>query len=58
MGCRRESPIEEKAMQANTFKRSLVAVAVVGAFATGVVLADRVGVNPAHAAAAHPTAPL
>ena len=39
-------------MQANMFKRSLVAVAVAGAFATGVVVADRVGMNSAHATAA------
>jgi serine protease Do len=57
MGCRRESPIEEKAMQANKFKRSLVAVAVVGAFATGVVVADRVGMMSAHAAAGAANAP-
>ncbi len=37
-------------MQANTFKRSLIALAVAGAFATGAVVADRVGVNAAHAA--------
>jgi serine protease Do len=48
---RRESPIQEKAMQANTFKRSLIALALAGAFVTGAVLADRVGVKAAHATA-------
>ena len=37
-------------MQANMFKRSVVALAVAGAFATGVVVADRVGVDTATAA--------
>ena len=30
-------------MQANTFKRSAVALAVVGAFAAGAVIAERAG---------------
>lgn len=34
-------------MQANVFKRSVVALAVAGAFATGVVVADHVGVRQA-----------
>ena len=38
-------------MQANTFKRSFVALAVAGAFATGAVLHDRVGVKAANATA-------
>jgi serine protease Do len=37
-------------MQANLFKRSAVALAVAGAFATGIVMADRVGVHAAPAA--------
>jgi len=37
-------------MQANLFKRSAIALAVAGAFATGVVVADRVGVHAATAA--------
>jgi serine protease Do len=36
-------------MQASPFKRSIVALAVAGAFATGVVVADHVGVRAAHA---------
>jgi len=36
-------------MQASTFKRSLIATAVIGAFAAGAVIADRVGVTPAQA---------
>ena len=42
-------------MQASTFKRSLIALAVAGAFATGAVVADRAGVKGAHAATS-PTA--
>lgn len=42
-------------MQAKTFKRSVVALAVAGAFATGVVIADHVGVRQA-LAVSHPTA--
>jgi len=38
-------------MQAHRFKRSLIVLAVAGAFATGVVVADRVSVRPATAAA-------
>ncbi len=38
-------------MQANTFKRSVIALAVAGAFATGVVVADRTELKAAHAAA-------
>ena len=38
-------------MQANVFKRSVVALAVAGAFATGVVVADHVGVRQALATA-------
>ena len=38
-------------MQANVFKRSAVALAVAGAFVTGAITADRIGVNAAHAAA-------
>ncbi len=52
-------------MQANVFKRSVIALAVAGAFATGVVVADRVGVRaataapgPAIAATAPATGPL
>src|SRR5262245_62640166 len=37
-------------MQAITFKRSVIALAIAGAFATGAVVADRVGLNPALAA--------
>ena len=37
-------------MQATTFKRSVIALAVAGAFATGAVVADRVGVRMATAA--------
>ena len=45
-------------MQASTFKRTLVALAVAGAFAAGAGVADRVGVKAAHAAvtAASPAA--
>jgi len=37
-------------MQANMWKRSVIALAVAGAFATGAVVADRVGVKAASAA--------
>jgi serine protease Do len=42
-------------MQASTLKRSVVALAIAGAFATGVAVADRVGVRVAHAAVAATT---
>src|SRR5207344_1872351 len=37
-------------MQARTFKRSAIAVAVAGAFAVGAVTADRISLRPAQAA--------
>src|SRR5262245_59568739 len=37
-------------MQAINFERSVIALAIAGAFATGAVVADRVGLNPALAA--------
>jgi serine protease Do len=37
-------------MQAINFKRSVIALAIAGAFATGAVVADRVGIKPALAA--------
>jgi serine protease Do len=40
----------ETAMQANIFRRSVIALAIAGAFATGAMVADRVGLNPAAAA--------
>jgi len=43
-------------MQSTLFKRTLVALAVTGAFATGAIVADRVGVTPAHATAPATTA--
>ena len=46
-------------MQANKFKRSLVALAVAGSFAAGAMFADRVGFVPATAAVSTPvTAPV
>ena len=39
-----------KSMQARTFKRSAIAVAVAGAFAVGAVTADRISLRPAQAA--------
>src|SRR6185295_7470481 len=39
-------------MQVTPFNRSLVALAVAGAFAAGAVVADRIEMKPAHAAAA------
>ncbi len=48
-------------MQGKTFNRSLVALAVAGAFATGAFVADRVGISVAHAnspATAAVTAPV
>src|SRR5438034_77097 len=41
-------------MQANTIKRNLVALAIVGSFAAGVVVADKIGLVPATAAISPP----
>src|SRR5438046_7744319 len=52
-------------MQARTFKRSAIALAIAGAFAVGAITADRISMHPAQAAAtpatvatASPGAPL
>jgi serine protease Do len=51
MGPGPDSHRKEQSMQANTFKRSAVALAVVGAFAAGTMIADRtVTIKPAGAA--------
>src|SRR4029453_15770830 len=53
-----DSHFEEKSMQANTFKRSAVTLAVVGAFAAGTVIADRAAtIKPAGAATQSATVP-
>src|SRR5207248_6193740 len=39
-----------KSMQARTFKRSAVAIAIAGAFAVGAITADRISVHSAQAA--------
>ena len=44
-------------MQARTFKRSAIAIAVAGAFAVGVVTADRVSLHSAQAASTTTAAP-
>src|SRR4029450_6357522 len=54
-----DSHCEEKSMQANTFKRSAVTLAVVGAFAAGTVIADRAAtIKPAGAATQSATVPV
>jgi serine protease Do len=49
-------PVKESAMQAYRFKRSLIAVAVVGAFAVGAVTAERAATIRSAGAAAQPAA--